>query len=75
MMEKQGYRETYESLSTQFPGRVTISVKEAAEAMGVNVHSVYASAYRAKDPLPFQCVGKKQIVIPIPAFARWLCGQ
>lgn len=71
-MERQGYREELGLLMQMFPGKVTLSVKEAASAMGASPDAVYDAIKRKKDPVPHKSVGKNRIVIPIAGFARWL---
>ena len=72
-MEKKGYRETLEWLENKYPGKATISVKEAAQAMDANLNTVYGAVKRRYNPLPSQKLARRKIVIPIPAFAKWLC--
>lgn len=71
-MEKTGYRDALEMLRDMFPGKATLTVKEAATAMGANICTVYEAVKRKYNPLPSRKLGGK-IVIPIPAFASWLC--
>lgn len=71
-MEKAGYRENLEVLLEQFPGKVTISPKEAAMAMHVDVRTVYSAMRRVRDPLPHQNITAKRVVIPIAGLAKWL---
>ena len=72
-MEKQGYRETLEMLERLYPNRTTISVKEAAKAMNASDRSVYDAVKRRYNPIPSQKLTRKKIVIPLAAFAKWLC--
>jgi hypothetical protein len=71
-MEKQGYLETLNVLREMFPGKLTLTVKEAADVMGANTCTVYEAVKRKYNPLPSKKLSGK-IVIPIPAFASWLC--
>ena len=71
-MEKQDYRVNRDLLVDMFPGRATISVKEAAEVLDSNINTVYAATKRRKDPLPSKKLCGKT-VIPIAGFARWMC--
>ena len=71
-MEKKGYRDTLELHRDQFPGKMTLSVKEAAGVMGVNICTVYEAVKRKYNPLPSKKLAGK-IVIPMPALASWLC--
>lgn len=70
-MEKKGYRAQLEMLLEMFPGRMTITVKEAAEVMDSNIGTVYNAMKLVKNPLPHKKLCGK-IVIPIAAFANWL---
>lgn len=72
-MEKKGYTETLAWLEKMYPNRATISVKEAAKAMDASDRTVYDAVKRRYNPLPSQKLTRKKIVIPLPAFAKWLC--
>lgn len=72
-MEKRGYAETLAWLEKMYPDRATISVKEAAKAMDASDRTVYDAVKRRYNPLPSQKLTRKKIVIPLPAFAKWLC--
>lgn len=74
-MEKPDYRVNLEMLCEMFPGKATITPKEAAEVMGANVNTVYEAMKKKYYPLPSNKLAKKKIVIPIAGFARWLCGK
>lgn len=71
-MEKQGYRDTLVMLQDMFPGKAAITVKDAAAVLGSNIGTVYEAIKRRRSPLPSKKLAGK-IVIPIPAFASWLC--
>ena len=70
-MEKQGYRELIEQFNILFPGRVTITVKEAANCMSTSERAVRDAIKRQKNPLPSCRLGGR-VLIPITSFARWL---
>lgn len=72
MREKEGYRENMGMILELFPGRVSITPKEAATIMDVNVKTIYSAISRVKNPLPAVSMSAKKIIIPIAAFARWL---
>lgn len=72
-MEKEGYRDTLDMLQKLHPGKTAISVKEAAASMGAHTCTVYEAIKRRYNPLPSKRLSNR-IVIPLPAFARWLCG-
>lgn len=74
-MEKQDYRINYELLLQKFPGRVSISTKEAATVMGCADRTVRSAITRARNPLPAQKLGRNLYVISIASFARWLSSQ
>lgn len=71
-MEFKGYREALEFLENLFPGRVFIGISEFAEISGLNYKTVYDAIEDSKNPLPSKILGKKRIIIPIPALARWM---
>ena len=71
-MEKKGYRDALEMLKEMFPGVVSITVKEAAQVLGTSTCTVYEAVKRKYNAIPSKKVAGK-IVIPIPAFASWLC--
>ncbi len=71
-MEKKDYRATLELLTEMFPGKMTITPKEAAAVMGADVDTVYAALKKQYNPLPSRKLTKKKIVIPLTGFARWL---
>lgn len=72
-MEREGYRESLGFLKEMYPGRAGISVKEAADLLGVHITTVYDSMRtQRKEPLPHKKLGGR-VVIPIPALARWMC--
>lgn len=72
-MELVGFREELERLNTLFPGRIYISVSEYAKMTDSNVKTVYSSTKAAVNPLPSVKLGRKKIMIPIVALARWNC--
>lgn len=71
-MEKQGYREALERLDQRFPQKVAISVKEAAEALGVSEDIVRENIKKVRNPLPSKRIGGR-VIIPITQLARWMC--
>lgn len=70
-MEKQGYRELIEQFQQLFPGKATITVKQAAGCMGASERTVRDAIKRKENPLPSCRLGGK-VLIPIASFARWL---
>lgn len=72
-MEKRGYREVLDHLTELFPGKATITVKEAALVMDAEIHTVYNAINRLNNPLPAVKLSERKTVIPISRFARWLC--
>lgn len=70
-MEKQGYRELLKQFQMLYPGRVTITVKEAARCMSASERAVRDAIKRSKNPLPSCRLGGR-VLIPIASFARWL---
>ena len=72
-MELPGYRENIERLDNLFPDRVTISVKECAGVLGVNIKTVYGLISRThKNPIPTNLIGSRHRVIPIVGLVRWM---
>ena len=75
--EVNGYREALELLRELYPGRSTLRLNEAAEAMGVHTQTIAAAIRRKKNPLPAQNISRgaknKSYLIPITALARWQC--
>ena len=73
--EKQDYREQLALISAVFPGRINLTVAEAAKALGVDRRTVKALIERRVDPLPATRVGNgktnKTYIIPIASLARF----
>lgn len=59
--------------------RIALSVKEAAEAMGLSESAVYWMCYRQEIPhrrtKARGCKGKGKILIPVDEVKRWLRGE
>ena len=70
-MEKQGYRELMEQLRKLFPGKATITVKEAAQCMSVSERTVRDAIRRKNNPLPI-CRFGGRVLIPVTSLARWM---
>ena len=66
------FRDNLELLTTLFPGRATISPKEAATAMGADVGTIYDAMRRVHNPLPSVKLSPKKIVIPVAQLASWM---
>ena len=71
-MEKADYRESLEMLKERFPDRVTISLQETANVLGVNIKTVYSARERVKNPLPSIQIAKNRYVVPITSLAKWM---
>ena len=71
-MEKKGYREQLEMLREQFPDRQTITPRETARVLGVNIKTVYSAMKRVRNPLPSIEVTKNRSVVPIARLASWM---
>lgn len=71
-MEKQGYRETLEMLMALFPGKATISPREAAQVLCVDIRTIRSALNRVNNPIPSKKMSGKKILIPIAQFAKWL---
>lgn len=74
-MERAGYRENLALITSLFPGRISLTVKEVAKLMSACENSVRQALNRKDDPLPSQKLVSGKIVIPIPQLARWLSGE
>ena len=74
-MEKIDYRENLALLRDMYPGKVSLSVGEAAVVLGLDVKTIYGAVARKYNPLPHMKVGQKRILIAIPGLARWMCGR
>lgn len=74
-MERAGYRENLALITSLFPGRITLKVKEVAKVMSVCENTVRQAISRRDDPLPSQKLVSGRIVIPIPQLARWMSGK
>ena len=73
-MELPGYRENIERLDKMFPNRVTITLAECAQVLGVNIKTVYELISKGrKNPIPCLLIGSRRKVIPIVGLARWMC--
>jgi hypothetical protein len=74
-MELDGYRENLEFLHRLYPGVMALSVSQTAEALGVDVRTVYASFKKVNNPLPRKIIGKNRSIVPIPELARYMCRR
>lgn len=73
-LEKQDYRIILGQIVVMYPGRVALSVSEVARLLGVDKKIVYAATKRKKNPLPYQKIGTRKVVIPINRLANWLAA-
>jgi excisionase family DNA binding protein len=75
MREKRGYRELIEHLNEMYPNKISISVIEAAKALGVDRRTVLVMIERGKLSAMNVSVSKnKRYIIPITAIAKALAG-
>lgn len=77
--EKDGYREQLELILELYPGRVSLTVGEAAKILHCDARAVKAAIMRKVDPLPAQNIAKsgamnKRYMIPVTALAKWSIG-
>ncbi len=74
--EKIDFRETLGVLREMHPGRLSLSINEAAKAVGVCAKTLTRAIDRGD--LPAQNVGhgkvNKTYIIALPALARWSVG-
>ncbi len=73
-MEKEHYRQNLQMLMEQFPNRMTITPKEASQVLHADIKTVRSAMARARNPLPSVALTSKKRVIPISAFAKWICA-
>lgn len=75
MREKTDYREQLQLLRDLFPGKISLTVDEAAQALGRDRKTITALIERRVDPLPAQDISagskNKRYIIPMTALARW----
>ena len=76
MRDKQGYREQFERLAEIYPGKITLSLTEAASALGIDKRTVMVMIDKKKLPATDISTGKKnkRYIIPITAIARFAAG-
>lgn len=76
MRDKQGYREQIERLAEIYPGKITLSLTEAASALGIDKRTVMVMIDKKKLPATDVSTGKKnkRYIIPITAIARFAAG-
>lgn len=76
MREKQGYREQIERLAEIYPGKITLSLSEAASALGIDKRTVVTMIEKKKlAATDISAGGKnKRYRIPITAVARFAAG-
>lgn len=74
MREKQGYREQIEALATVFPGKVSLSISEAAKALDVDRRTVNALIEQKRLTAINVSLGDKynRYLIPITSIAKML---
>jgi excisionase family DNA binding protein len=58
-----------DSALASLEGRVTVSVEEAAQLLGLGRSAAYEAARRGE--LPVRRVGRR-LLVPVPAFLEWL---
>ncbi len=78
MREKEHYREQLALINSQYPDKVTLTVAEVADILGVCPRTVKAMIERKRNPLPAQNIstGNKQkiYIIPKTAVASFSAG-
>lgn len=76
--EKANYREQLALINDLYPDKITLTVPEAAQVLGVDRRTVRAMIERKCNPLPAQIVGKTnnkiRYLIPKTAVARFSAG-
>lgn len=76
MREKEGYREQIERLAEIYPGKVALTVVEAASVLGIDKRTVLLLIQRKKLAATDISKGQKnkRYIIPITAIARMTAG-
>lgn len=76
MRDKEGYREQIERLAEIYPGKITLSLSEAASALGIDKRTVLVLIEKKKLPANDISNGRKNkhYIIPITAIARFVAG-
>ena len=74
MRERQGYREMIEALAVVYPGKISLTVEEAAKALDVDRRTVKALIDNNKLPAVDVSMGDKyaRYLIPITSIAKML---
>lgn len=76
MREKEGYREQIERLAEIYPGKIALTVIEAANVLGIDKRTVMVLIQRKK--LAATDISKgaknKRYIIPITALAKMTAG-
>lgn len=75
MMDREKHKETLEILRETFPGKLSISVKEAAMVMGVDPDTIYEAIRNKTKTFPYQKVSAKKIIIPLVGLSKWLAAH
>lgn len=75
MKDKEKWKETLEILRETFPGRLSISVREAARVLGVDSDTIYEAIRNKTKTLPYQRISEKKIIIPMVGLAKWLSAN
>ncbi len=73
-MADEAYKETLSQILTLFPGKLSITVCEAAKILSCGKTTLYEMANDPKCDFPFLRIGGK-ITISIPSLARWMTNH
>lgn len=74
MREKEGYRETIGVINTAYPGKIALSVTEAAKSLGIDRRTVI-SLIRSNKLNAIDCSKGKQnsrYLIPVTSLAKMI---
>ena len=76
MRDKQGYREQIERLAEIYPNKITLTINEAATALGVDRRTMTLLIEKKRIPATNVSTGgkNKHYIIPITAIARFAAG-
>lgn len=62
MREKEGYRDLLEALNEAYPGKLTLTVKEAANVLGISMYTLYDNLKSPYPDFPSSKVGGKIMI-------------
>lgn len=73
MREKEGYRDQLAELNEKYPGKATLTVKEAANELGISMYTLYDNLKSSRPAFTTAKFGGK-ILISKTVLARYMVG-